>query len=280
MADFELDTRLTPQPDGSFSRELSSDWEIWGPNGGYLGALMMRAAGATCGRSRPANAAVHFLGVASMDQPVTITAEVHRNSKVATSVGVAIHQSDRPIARAMVWAIASDVPGLRHEHVDPPEAPDWRSLPTIRERLTAEDLPYEPNYRFWDNFEQRPTEWIADWANRPALPPVYLNWMKMIPRATFTDPWVEAGRLLLAVDLGAWPAASRAHVTDEFVAPSIDVSCEFHRIGSDDEWLLLHGVSPHASEGLIASHQQIWNDQGQLLASGVSHLLCRQVKRT
>ncbi len=37
------------------------------------------------------------------------------------------------------------------------------------------------------------------------------------------------------------------------------------------------GESPHASDGLIASHQHVWNDQGQLLASGISHLLCRRV---
>ncbi|MCU1360752.1 MAG: hypothetical protein JWN99_2041, partial [Ilumatobacteraceae bacterium] len=49
MGDFQLDTALTAGPaDGgsSFTRVLSRDWEIWGPNGGYVGALMLRAAGA------------------------------------------------------------------------------------------------------------------------------------------------------------------------------------------------------------------------------------------
>jgi acyl-CoA thioesterase len=282
MADFLLDTELTPLGltdgvDGSFTRDLSRDWEIWGPNGGYLGALMLRAAGATCGRNRPANATVHFLGVASMEQPVSIVTEVQRKSKVASSVIASIHQSDRLIARAMVWAIDDDVPGFRHDFGDPPDAPDWRSLPTVQERCAADGVPYTSNYRFWDNFEQRPISWISDWANRPPLPPEYLCWLKMLPRSSFADPWVDAGRLLLAVDLGAWPAASRAHPTDDLVAPSIDVSCEFHRLGLDD-WLLLHGVSPHAGAGLIASHQQVWNDRGELLASGVSHLLCRPVR--
>ncbi|MCU1359219.1 MAG: acyl-CoA thioesterase, partial [Ilumatobacteraceae bacterium] len=236
------------------------------------------AAGAACGRTRPANVSLHFLGVASFDEPVTIEVEMQRSTRVASSVSVAMHQSGRAIARAMVWAIDDGLPGLQHDHGSAPDAADWRSLPTVQERCAADGVEYQPNYRFWLNFEQRPTRWISDWANRTALAPEYLHWLKMVPRATFDDPWVDAGRLLLMVDLGAWPAASAAHVTDEFVGPSIDVSCEFHRVGGADEWVLLHGVSPHAGDGLIASHQQVWNDRGQLLASGVSHLLCRPIR--
>ena len=35
--------------------------------------------------------------------------------------------------------------------------------------------------------------------------------------------------------------------------------------------------SPHSGDGLVASHQHVWNDRGELLASGISHLLCRPV---
>jgi acyl-CoA thioesterase len=278
VGDFALDTELTMHDDGTFSRMLSRDWEIWGPNGGYIGALMLRAAGAACGRNRPANITVHFLGVASFDEPVTLVAHIQRSSRVASSISVVMQQSGRPIATAMVWAIADELPGLSHEHGQPPDVPDWRQLPTVQERCAADGREFVPNYRFWHNFQQRPVDWIDDWLNRPPLPPVYINWMKMVPAATFADPWVEAGRLLVPVDLGGWPAASSSHVTDAYIAPSIDVSCEFHRIGAGNEWLLLHSVSPHAGSGLIASHQQVWNDRGELVASGISHLLCREIK--
>jgi acyl-CoA thioesterase len=97
------------------------------------------------------------------------------------------------------------------------------------------------------------------------------------PVTVTADPWEQAARLLLLVDLGAWPSIGRRHLDVEgWIAPSIDVSCEFHRPSSGDEWFLLQGESPHAGDGLIASHQQVWNDRGELLASGVSHLLCRR----
>ena len=46
MGDFELDTRLEGvEPEaGRFRAHLSRDWEIWGPNGGYVAAIALRAA--------------------------------------------------------------------------------------------------------------------------------------------------------------------------------------------------------------------------------------------
>lgn len=84
--------------------------------------------------------------------------------------------------------------------------------------------------------------------------------------------------MLLLVDLGGWPAASRAHQQQDYIAPSIDVSCEFHRLSTAPSWYLLQGVSPHAGDGLVASQQAVWNDRGELLASGIRQLLCRPVR--
>ena len=275
MGDFGADTELQEQADGTFSRVLHRDWEIWGPNGGYLGALALRAAGAHCGRARPANATVHFLGVAGFDDPVELTVTTLRASKVATSVRVSMHQAGRPVLEAMVWGIDEGLGGLQHTFGEPPPVPHWADLPTIQERAAAEGVDVTSRYRFWENFEQRPTEWVSDWVNRGPLPPVYENWMRFIPTPHASTPWLEAGRLLLLVDLGAWPAVSRAHVDAPYMAPSIDVSCEFHRLPAEPGWYLLHGVAPHSGDGLVGSHQQVWSDRGELLASGISHLLCR-----
>ena len=277
MGDFAADTELAVG-DGTYSRMLHRDWEIWGPNGGYLGALALRAAGAHCGRARPANATVHFLGVASFDEPVEIAPHTLRSTKVATSMRVSMQQAGRPILEALVWAIDEGLGGLAHSYGPPPDVRHWANLPSIQERAEAEGIEHTNPYRFWDNFEQRPTVWISNWPNRGSQPPVYENWLRFTPTPSASDPWLEAGRLLLLADLGAWPAVSRAHVQDAYVAPSIDVSCEFHRLPTEPGWYLLRGVAPHASGGLIGSHQQVWNDHGELLASGISHLLCRPVR--
>jgi acyl-CoA thioesterase len=284
MGDFGIDSELQPADvaaeHGStcFIHHPCRDWEIWGPNGGYLTALALRAAAAHSARVRPANIAVHFLGVATFDAPLQITASTLRASKVATSVQVDLRQGDKAVLRALIWAIDSGLAGLRHAFGTPPDVSSWPDLPTMAERWAQSGAVAPPStYAFWGNFEQRPTDWIVDWENRGPLEAKYLNWLRFVPRARFDDPWLEAARLALLVDLGAWPAADRAHVGHGMMAPSIDMSCEFHDLDVP-EWMLLDAVSPHAGDGLVASHQQVWSDDGRLLASGISHLLCRAVR--
>jgi acyl-CoA thioesterase len=132
-------------------------------------------------------------------------------------------------------------------------------------------------YRFWSNFEQRPPVWVDDWDGRDGLDPVYLDWIRFVA-VSDVGPWAEAARQLLLVDLGAWPATTRMHVQSDYIAPSIDVSCEFHHLGTNSGWYLLRGESPVAGDGLVASHQEVWDDEGRLVASGISHLLCRPVR--
>lgn len=277
MGDLAVDAALTETADGEYTGELSRDWEIWGPNGGYMAAFALRAAQLVSGRARPANATVHFLGAASFDAPIVVTARVQRSTRQTTSVGVQIEQGGKPILAAMMWAIDDGVAGLEHDDAAMPHVPLWHELPTIQERFATEGIDGASRHAFWDNFEQRPPEWISDWANRQPSAPLYQNWLRFVRGTSSTDPWMQAARLLLLVDLGAWPAIGRRHIGDEWMAPSIDVSCEFHRPATGDDWLFLQGESPHAGDGLIASHQHVWNDRGELLASGISHLLCRRI---
>jgi acyl-CoA thioesterase len=277
MGDLALDTSLTDQGDGTFRCALTRDWEIWGPNGGYMAGIALQAAALVAHRPRPANATVHFLGVASFDEPVTVTPTVQRSSRVATSVRIAVSQGDRAVLEAMVWAVDDDLPGLTHAGTDAPAVPTWSELSSTEERWAAAGNAPSNRYRFWDQLETRPPFWIDEWDERSGLDPVYLDWVRF-RSVSAVDPWAEAARLLLLVDLGAWPAACRLHVQDEFVAPSIDVSCEFHHLGAHDGWYLLRGESPVAGEGLVGSHQQVWAADGRLLASGISHLLCRPVR--
>lgn len=278
MGDFWADTALTPCGDGSFTRMLERDWEIWGPNGGYMAALALRAAGVHSGRARPANATVHFLGVANFDDPVVVTPTTLRDSRVATSVAVSIAQLGKPILQAMIWTLDPDLPGLEHDHAVAPNIAPWSELLSLQERFAAAGQAYEPNYRFWHNFEERSPEWIDDWDNRAAGDPSYLEWMRFVSAPPRDDPWAVAAQLLLLTDLGGWPAVCRRHIDSRYIAPTLDVSCEFHRLDSRDDWFLLQGHSPFAGEGLIGSHQHVWDTDGRLMASGVSHLLCKALR--
>ena len=55
MGDFSVDTRVEAvagQP-GRHRATLSEEWRVWGPNGGYLAAIALRAAGAEARIPRP-----------------------------------------------------------------------------------------------------------------------------------------------------------------------------------------------------------------------------------
>ena len=66
VGDLERDTAVEGG-DGRYGCRLSEDWAIWGPNGGYIASVALRAAGAHSRFDRPASIVGHYLGVAAFD---------------------------------------------------------------------------------------------------------------------------------------------------------------------------------------------------------------------
>jgi acyl-CoA thioesterase-2 len=247
--------------------------------GGYVASTALRAAGAHTTFPRPASLVGDFLGVADFGS-VDITTTTLRKAKKAESVRVTVAQRGNPVFEALVWAVADELAALTHEAVTPP--PDaGRPLdhPTVRERLAASGIEPAPPFPFWENFEERMIEWVDDWDNRPSGDPVWTAWLRFLPDPDTSDPWIDASRLLVLVDIGSWPSVVRHHVdTAGMYAPSIDLACHFHRLRPDSQQLLAHGTSPSGADGLITSHQSVWADDGTFLASGISQLLCRPTR--
>ena len=89
MGDLTVDTAVEGS-DGSYRATLSRDWEIWGPNGGYIAAVALRAAGAYARFERPVTLVGHFLGVADFESPVDLAVTTLREAKRAQSVRAAL----------------------------------------------------------------------------------------------------------------------------------------------------------------------------------------------
>jgi acyl-CoA thioesterase-2 len=107
----------------------------------------------------------------------------------------------------------------------------------------------------------------------PASPEL-VEWFRFRPRATFDDPWVDAGRSVVLVDTMSWPAAYRPHRPTEWTAPNLDVMVWFHRPTPDAEWLLVEHASPVGHGGLLGTIGRVWSPRGQLVASGGAQLFC------
>lgn len=277
MGDFAIDTAVEGV-DGVYRARLSRDWEIWGPNGGYVAAIALRAAGASTTLQRPATFACHYLGVAEFED-VDLHVTTQRSSKRAASLGVAMTQKGRPILQAIVWVVADGSQGFERDDARRPDAPQPAVLKSVEELITEKDD--GPRFKFWENLECRPTKWTPRRLRRRGEARL-LDWYRFRPRATFDDPFLDAARSLLLIDTMVWPANCRAYPDEEivYIAPSLDVNVHFHGDEPDSEWLLVDATAPVASGGLICGRADVWSTTGRLIASGGSQLFCRPAARS
>ena len=270
MGDLAQDTALEGGH-GRYRVRLSREWEIWGPNGGYLAAIALRAAGAETALRRPASFACHYLSVAAFD-----VAELHvvtlRATKRAAALRVSMTQKEHAILEALVWVIG-EVDGLVHDVAPMPDVPLPSALRSFEQVVPPQER--TATYAFWQNLEARPINWVH-WNERSPGAPAWQEWYRFRPRATFDDPFLDAARALILIDTLLWPAACRAYGRDlGYMAPNLDVSVQFHRAAPESEWLLCDAAAPVATDGLIGGSARVWSDTGHLLASGGGQLLCR-----
>jgi acyl-CoA thioesterase II len=272
MADFEVDTRAVARDgrDGEYTATLSDAWEIWGPNGGYLAAIALRAAGAEAKIARPVVFSGHYLRVARFE-PVQINVRALQRGRRSESFQVSLSQGGKSVLEAMVRT-ALPTEGLEHSSVQAPDVPDPESLPEAKELRKSRSAAG----RFWNNFEIRvvdPELFNPD-ENAAKRPTRYHNWYRFQCANGLQDPFVDAARSLLLVDTLQWPAVWQAHRDSTFVAPSLDVTTWFHDSASDSEWLYADATSPIGAGGLIGGSARVWSRDGRLVATGGGQMLC------
>jgi acyl-CoA thioesterase-2 len=276
VGDLEIDTAVERVDEGQFIARLSRDWEIWRPMGGYVASLALRAAGETTPFDRPASFFCHYLTVASFDV-VNNSVTTFRQARTAAAPRVEITQGQKKVLEATVWSVG-DVDGLDHDATRAPDVPPPEQVPALVDLLSVEELAAGPPFAFWDNVEQKPLQFVRPWPPNEALEPTWQSWCRFRPTATFDDPWVDACRSVILVDVQSWPAASRphAHTRPPYYGPSLDLYIAFHDPQPDAEWLLADGSSPIARDGLMGWTGRLWSPKGALLASGGGQLLCRR----
>lgn len=273
MGDLGADTAVRRTGDGTFEGRLSPEWEIWGPMGGYLASFALRAVGETVPHLRPATFACHYLNVAAFDT-IDVAVQVRKQGRRAASLRVDVTQQGRPILDASVWAVDADE-GPEHDEAIAPDVAGPAEVPDLEDLLPADA---EPPFPFWRNFQVKPIDFRVDWPPPGPLPAVWREWLRFVPTSTFDDPWLDAARSVILVDLPSWPAAMRPHAWTEppFVAPTLDLSVAFHRPTSGEEWLLCDGAAPVSTNGLFGWTARVWSTGRSLVASGGGQCLYRR----
>jgi acyl-CoA thioesterase II len=118
MGDLALQTSVEPAGEGRYRAMVDQDWEIWGPCGGYVAAIALRAAGAESPFARPASFFCHYLSVAAF-APVDLVVTPLRSGRTVLAQRVEMTQDGRPVLDGMVWSVGQ-VEGLEHVDLAPP----------------------------------------------------------------------------------------------------------------------------------------------------------------
>ncbi len=265
MADFAVDTAVHLVDAGRYRAELSSAWEVWGPVGGYVAAIALRAMAAASELSRPASFHCDFLSVARFGA-VDLDVVTLRRGKRSHALRVAMHQNGTPILSATAWFVADRMSGLAHEHVAFPSVPQ----PDALKNYAAIADNYAEWYPFWRSVDGRPVQ------GEEPHPPYWQTWMRLLDSQRPLDPVTEAGRMLLWLDMMMWNAADAPHPwPPPYLAPNLDLAATFHELAPDQEWLLCDAYAPVAREGIIGCRGHLWTQSGRMLASANATLFCR-----
>ncbi|MEZ5372491.1 MAG: thioesterase family protein [Microthrixaceae bacterium] len=146
-----------------------------------------------------------------------------------------------------------------------PRSPTW---------LTDGDA--DPPHPFWTNLDVRPLRWIADFDRRVPGEPISEARYRFVPQESFDDPWVDAIRSLILIDLDSWSATLAAQPPGvPYYAPTIDLTAQFVGDARGEPWLRAWAEAPVAAHGLVAHRGEVWTPSGRLVATGGSTLLSR-----
>lgn len=274
MGTFELATAIEGEGE-QYRGVIDPEWFIWGPVGGYLAAIAMRAIGAASTHRRPATFSCQFLNVGAAG-PVEVVVGRHKSGRRAECLQASVIQAGKPLVEAQSWIVADDLTGLQHDHARMPHAGAASDLPPwdgVRDGR-RDDESLNP---IWAHIERRLPRRVEA-PDQPA--PEWSCWMRLARPIPTDDLMLQAALVILWMDMAPWNAALTTHGwPTAYIAPTLDLTVQFQPdfyglVANPSEWLLVETRSPSAGAGLFGGHGRLWSEAGKLLAVGAAQSLC------
>ena len=270
MGDLDADTRLAGG-EGHYTATLSADWKIWGPNGGYVAAIALRAAGLESRLTRPASFSCQFLEAGAFEpaRGARRGAAPRARRRGAQRLARAVRAAPADRAASGPWGSStgsSTTPRARRQVPSPEDLLPIESLLSPSDGAAARVLGKSRAAPDRLGSAGAAGSHRSDRALLVPLPAA----------ARFQDPFLDAARCLILLDTMSWPAVRAAYVEQPaYLAPSLDVSAQFHALAPESDWLLCETTAEIARDGLIGYRSRVWSEDRHLLASGGGQLLCR-----
>lgn len=240
---------------GHYTARLSPEWRIWGPNGGYLATLALRAAGMCADVPHPAGIHATFLRSPRFDD-VTLDVVTLKRGRRTEVFAVTMTQDGQPVLSALVQT-ADMAAGYESQPARPPDLPSPDASTVID--------PGGP-FPFWANLSRRTPGEHGHATMR--------EWVRFRPHSRFDDPFVDAARSLILLDTYGWPAFWHTYGDGPFIAPSLDITASFHPVDTPSDWLLIDCEVQVGRVGRLGVTGRVWDVDGHLVATGASQLCC------
>ena len=251
---FDADTAVQPRGAGVFDVYLDPRWNGFGPNGGYIGAVLLRAMATELGDTehRPRSLTVHYARPCAPG-PATVEVTVLRRGRTVCSLEARLRQQDSVCTVALGAFIP---PGGGPEFADVP-------LPDMPAPETIPAYGFDP--RFMPNF-------AAAWESRPAGPVPFagvaeahfFGWLRLAERRR-----ADALSLTAMADALA-PSITARMDAPTHIMPTVDLTVHFPNpvpAGlAPDEQLAVRFRSHIASAGVVVEDGWIWTRSGLLVA--------------
>jgi len=268
---FQQDTELKGGA-GRYVAVLHESWRGWSPLGGYLAGIALRAAGRESVFDTPLSITCHFLSVGGFG-PCDVEVVSLRRASVAELLEVRLRQGAKTLLLAHVWT-GQNSEGFEHTDLPSPAIPMVSEVPPMEELYpnwakTLGEWPY------LGNIEQRVVGYERDGLRREARAPRNVQWFRFNLDVDYADPYLNAARYALALDIIGWDAVKLPHPGDgRFYAPTLSLHADIHAL-SEEPWFVAEAWVPVAGSGRFALTNRVWSADGRPLASAAGTSLCR-----
>jgi acyl-CoA thioesterase len=253
MSKFERDTTVTEVEPGVFEGVVNRDWWIvFGPNGGFLAAMLVKAMGAAVqDDARMARSLTIHYTAAPDEGPVRIRTTVERAGRSLTTVTARMEQQGRLIALAIGAFSRARCAEIEFDDAPPPDVPPPEDVPVVEPRP---ELP--PFARQWElryAIGQRPFSGYDG--------------------STLTGGWIKPldphpiDAALVAQITDAWLPAVFSRLTGPNAVPTIDLTIHFRAdLPLPADYLLVTFESRLSQGGFVEEDGWIWSRNGHLIA--------------
>jgi acyl-coenzyme A thioesterase PaaI-like protein len=237
--------------DGAYEAVLDAGWGISGAlNGGYLMAVLARAAVDASPHEHPVSTAANFHRVAKAG-PALLTVDSRKQGRTAASSLVTLVQDDRPVVDALITTGTLD-PAAEPDYAAGPPA----GMPPLEE---CTDLrPPTGDSGFADQVDMRFDRTTMGWLDgQPSGRPEIRGWFRH--RGEYP---LDAYSLALAVD--ALPPVA-LNLGAQGWAPTVELTWHMRAVPAPG-WLAVHGTGRLLAGGWFDEEVEVWDAAGRLVA--------------